>query len=172
MQVPHGPLSFSLSLPLHLSLFLSLSLSLSLTLSLFLHLPLSLSLSLSQKEKKHYDNKGVLATEAAEDEHTGLVGASVRLSVYLSVCMFVWKMIHNGILPDRVPQWKRKKLSHGAKDSQAQRPPICFVQCLHRSAWLTACLMFEVIMLLYTSLEFEIRNEHYISLVMTLTYRL
>ena len=32
--------------------------------------------------------------------------------------------------------------------------------------------MFEVFMLLYISLEFEIRNEHFISLVMTLTYSL
>ena len=136
MQLPHGPLFFSLSLSpslffslslpislthslslflplpsLSLSLFLSLSLPLSIFLSLSIYLSLSLCLCLSlslshhtlqyvllflfsplffslhQKEKKHYDDKGVLATEAAEDEHTGLVGTSVCLSICLYVCM-------------------------------------------------------------------------------------
>ena len=35
------------------------------------------------------DDKDVLATEAVEDEHTGLVGASVCLPVCLSVCLYL-----------------------------------------------------------------------------------
>ena len=47
------------------------------------------------------------ATEAAEDKHVGLVGAPVCLFICLYVCM---KKIHNGIMPDLLQQWKKKKL--------------------------------------------------------------